>query len=64
MSDIRRVLGVVPDPNGYKLPEMYHDSNGYSDIPESFDSRTKWPHCESIGEIRDQANCGSCWVSP
>ncbi|KHJ99382.1 papain family cysteine protease [Oesophagostomum dentatum] len=32
------------------------------DIPESFDSRKKWPECESISIIRDQANCGSCWA--
>ena len=62
ISDIRRVLGVIPDPNGYKLPKMYHSTNGYADIPESFDSRTKWSNCDSIGEVRDQANCGSCWA--
>ena len=31
-------------------------------IPESFDSRTNWPKCASIQEIRDQGSCGSCWV--
>jgi len=31
-------------------------------IPDTFDARTAWPACESIGEIRDQANCGSCWA--
>ena len=30
--------------------------------PASFDSRTQWPNCSSIKEIRDQANCGSCWA--
>lgn len=33
-----------------------------SNIPDTFDARTAWPKCESIGEIRDQANCGSCWA--
>lgn len=32
------------------------------DIPDNFDSREAWPKCESIKEIRDQANCGSCWA--
>lgn len=30
--------------------------------PDSFDSRTQWPKCQSLEEIRDQANCGSCWA--
>lgn len=33
-------------------------------IPESFDARKQWPSCEDvIDNIRDQGNCGSCWVS-
>jgi cathepsin B len=32
-------------------------------IPESFDSATNWPQCaKSIGDIRDQSNCGCCWA--
>lgn len=27
-------------------------------LPESFDARQQWPHCASIGTIRDQADCG------
>ena len=33
------------------------------EIPDSFDARTQWPNCPSIGEVRDQGSCGSCWVS-
>ena len=33
------------------------------DIPDTFDARQKWSHCRTIGEIRDQGSCGSCWVS-
>jgi len=31
------------------------------DIPTSFDARAQWPQCPTIGEIRDQSDCGSCW---
>ncbi|KAF5405801.1 Cathepsin B endopeptidase [Paragonimus heterotremus] len=31
-------------------------------LPESFDAREQWPNCTSIGEIRDQSSCGSCWA--
>jgi len=32
-------------------------------LPSSFDSATNWPMCaESIGDIRDQSNCGCCWA--
>ena len=32
-------------------------------IPDSFDSATNWPDCaKSIGDIRDQSNCGCCWA--
>ncbi|KIH59501.1 papain family cysteine protease [Ancylostoma duodenale] len=30
--------------------------------PENFDSRERWPQCPSIGYIRDQSKCGSCWA--
>lgn len=59
---MQRVLGVVKDPNNFKLPEkgLYLTA---SSLPTSFDARTQWPNCKSIGEIRDQSICGSCWVS-
>lgn len=31
-------------------------------IPDSFDARTQWSTCPTVGEIRDQGSCGSCWV--
>jgi cysteine peptidase C len=31
-------------------------------LPESFDSRVNWPNCSTIGWIRDQSACGSCWA--
>lgn len=31
-------------------------------IPGEFDARKQWPQCPSIGRIRDQSECGSCWA--
>lgn len=31
-------------------------------LPTEFFSATQWPLCDSIREIRDQSNCGSCWA--
>lgn len=31
-------------------------------LPFNFDLRQAYPSCWSIGYIRDQANCGSCWA--
>ncbi|EPB72622.1 papain family cysteine protease, partial [Ancylostoma ceylanicum] len=39
------------------LADVYGD-----DPPDSFDARTQWPECRSIGTIRDQSACGSCWA--
>lgn len=31
-------------------------------LPDNYDARTMYPHCTTISSIRDQSNCGSCWV--
>jgi len=32
-------------------------------LPTDFDARTQWgKNCPSVLEVRDQANCGSCWA--
>jgi cathepsin B len=61
IAGLKRMCGVLPEPNGYRLPlrDLHQD---VSDIPAEFDSRTQWSNCKSISTIRDQGDCGSCWA--
>lgn len=57
-------MGVHPDaarPEN-KLEVKKHLLGANEAIPDEFDSRTQWPNCPTIREIRDQGSCGSCWV--
>jgi len=62
LKAVKRLMGV---PSKYigkpsRLPKLLHEL--VKDIPETFDARTQWPNCPTIGEIRDQGSCGSCWA--
>lgn len=54
---VRRLCGARM---GKLSPKI--DIKPLGDLPDSFDAREKWPSCKTIGDIRDQADCGSCWV--
>jgi len=58
---IRKLMGVLPAAKFHRLPERRHLIEGLY-LPKEFDSRTKWPNCPSLKEIRDQGSCGSCWA--
>ena len=55
---VRRLCGALEG----KMPPV-KEITPLDAIPDEFDSRTNWPNCKTIGDIRDQADCGSCWVS-
>jgi len=63
-DDVKSYLGAfLPgDAQHKKLPEKTMVSASDADIPKSFDSRTQWPECTVISDIRDQSSCGSCWA--
>lgn len=55
---VKGLCGVLK--GGPQLP--LEDITPLDAIPETFDSRQKWPDCLSISDIRDQGSCGSCWA--
>ena len=59
--DYKPLLGSIL--NGIEnLPEKKFLKKNKLNLPDEYDLRTVYPKCESIQEIRDQANCGSCWA--
>jgi cathepsin B len=58
---VKRLCGTKKTPPEKKLPLKLHHVTPAA-IPASFDSRTQWPSCPSLNEIRDQSDCGSCWA--
>jgi cathepsin B len=60
-ASIKNLMGTLfQADNGLK--EVTEYNTFIKAAPASFDSRTQWPKCTSLSEIRDQANCGSCWA--
>ena len=58
--DYKPLLGVILN-DSKRLPEKEFTSLNIN-LPDEYDLRKVYPNCESIREIRDQANCGSCWA--
>jgi len=62
IDDAKKLLGALKNPLlKRRFPTMYHKID-LETVPDTFDSRTNWPDCPSIGDIRDQGECGSCWA--
>lgn len=59
---LKGLMGVHPDSSHFRLPELVHEIGNVESLPDDFDARVQWSDCPTIGEIRDQGSCGSCWA--
>jgi len=59
---LRQLMGAIQGQNHHYVDQHLYDETLLGDLPKEFDSRTAWPECYSISEIRDQGSCGSCWA--
>ena len=60
--DISPLLGAWEETESTQLQERTVFKASQVSLPDNFDLRDEYPNCESIGEIRDQSRCGSCWA--
>jgi cathepsin B len=59
-SSMKRLMGSLETPE-HILAQFDTVDAVAATIPTEFNATVEWPGCQSISEIRDQANCGSCW---
>eukprot|EP00823_Brevimastigomonas_motovehiculus_P006613 TRINITY_DN54_c0_g1_i4.p1 TRINITY_DN54_c0_g1~~TRINITY_DN54_c0_g1_i4.p1 ORF type:complete len:330 (-),score=77.15 TRINITY_DN54_c0_g1_i4:243-1232(-) len=61
IEDVKAQLGALK--GGLKLDVKEYSAEEVKATPETYDVRDQWKQqCPSTDEIRDQANCGSCWA--
>jgi cathepsin B len=59
-ESMKGLMGALETPEHIKA-RFETVNNVAANIPAEFNATVQWPGCASIPEIRDQANCGSCW---
>jgi len=58
--EMSKLMGYRPIPDRGQVPKVYPKVT--PQLPGIFDARREWSDCSTIGFIRDQASCGSCWA--
>lgn len=66
IEHVQRLCGAIVDPEVVVPLPVKADHEfvtATEDLPAEFDARTQWgSKCPSIMDVRDQADCGSCWA--
>ena len=62
LNSIRNYMGALLEHKN-KFVSLHKNQEDLIKLPESFDAREVWKHCDTLHEVRDQGSCGSCWVS-
>jgi len=62
IAEAKALLGVRPGGPKLRQKQDHEFTVQPEDVPATFDSRTNWPNCPTIGMIRDQSACGTCWA--
>ncbi|KAK8687780.1 hypothetical protein V6N13_086577 [Hibiscus sabdariffa] len=67
VGEFKHILGVKPTPKKELLGVRVVTHDKSLKLPTTFDARTAWPQCSTIGRILDQVtpfsgHCGSCWA--
>lgn len=63
LKQAKVLMGTLQNTEAHTFPP-HRPQNGGIDVPSDFDWRTdaRAANCPSLKEVRDQANCGSCWA--
>eukprot|EP00929_Paragymnodinium_shiwhaense_P004263 TRINITY_DN10506_c0_g1_i1.p1 TRINITY_DN10506_c0_g1~~TRINITY_DN10506_c0_g1_i1.p1 ORF type:complete len:960 (-),score=214.54 TRINITY_DN10506_c0_g1_i1:94-2973(-) len=66
VQDAKALLGYIQDPElNYTASDETLEirQRRMEGLPPAFDTREQWPACAAtIGHVRDQGKCGSCWA--
>jgi len=62
IAEAKALCGVRPGGPKLRVKGDHEFTVKFEDVPDTFDSRTNWPDCPTIGMIRDQSACGTCWA--